>query len=445
MNLEKRLSDIVGAKQVSTDPAELISYGQDWTRFYEPAPCAVVFPVEVAEVQEIVRLALRENIALVPSGGRTGLSGGACATSGELVVSFDRMNAIGPFSPEDRSVQVQPGVVTANLQAFAARQDLFYPVDFASSGSSQLGGNIATNAGGIRVIRYGLTRQWVSGLRVVTGTGELLELNRGLTKNATGYDLRHLFVGSEGTLGFIVEASMQLTEPPASSRVMLLAVTGMAGCLAILNRFRAVLTLNAFEFFSENALGHVTSHRGLSRPFSRPAPFYVLVEYEESDAAMLAFDQCVADGTAVDGVLAASERQNAELWQLREGISESITPRTPFKNDISVRISQVPAFLERIDQAVAAGYPGFEVVWFGHIGDGNLHLNILRPEEQAPDVFLRECEQLNQQVLEIVGEFGGSVSAEHGVGLLKKDYLGYSRSPPEIESMHAIKRVFDPA
>ena len=208
------LTKILVPKDIATDSDTLSNYGKDWTRVYQPNPLAIVFPRDTDQVQSLVKIANEQGFGLVPSGGRTGLSGGAMSTNQEVVVSFDKMNHIGEFNAVDRSVVCQAGVITEQLQEFAAQQGLFYPVDFASSGSSQIGGNIATNAGGIKVIRYGLTRDWVAGLKVVTGKGDILELNNGLVKNATGYDLRHLFIGSEGTLGFITEATIRLMRPP---------------------------------------------------------------------------------------------------------------------------------------------------------------------------------------------------------------------------------------
>ena len=241
-----RLIEIVGEENVSNKESDLVTYGLDWTRFFEPDPIAVVFVRTTEQVIQLVQFARKEGVGLVPSGGRTGLSGGACAIDREVVVSFEKMNQVLEFSSADASVTVQAGVITANLQAFAQEKGLHYPVDFASSGSSQVGGNIATNAGGIRVLRYGMTRQQVSGLKVVTGAGELLELNKGLTKNNTGYDLRHLFIGSEGTLGFVVEATFQLAATPEKATVMLLAMNRMEDCLEILTAFREHITLNAF-------------------------------------------------------------------------------------------------------------------------------------------------------------------------------------------------------
>jgi len=449
MNIESHLFNIVGDRFVTTESADLETYGLDWTRFYTPAASAIVFPQSTEQVQQLVELARKEEIRLVPSGGRTGLSGGACATDGEIVVSFDRMNQITGFNASDSSVTVQPGVVTAALQDFAAENGLYYPVDFASSGSSQIGGNIATNAGGIRVIRYGMTRDWVSGLKVVTGTGELLDLNRGLVKNNTGYDLRHLFIGSEGTLGFIVEATMQLTQPPLDASVVLLAVPAMEHCLGILDRFRGKVTLNAFEFFSDLAVNHVVNANDMAKPFVKPSPFYVLLEFEHThddsmDCVLEAYEDCIASGIATDAVVSSSQQQNLDLWQYRERISEAITPLTPYKNDISVRVGRTPEFLAAIDAVITRHHPDFEVLWYGHIGDGNLHLNILRPESWSISDFKNACDDMNDFILEVVRNFDGSISAEHGVGLLKKNHLPFTRSATEIEALQSIKRTFDP-
>ena len=368
------------------------------------------------------------------------------ASHGEVVVSFDRMNRILGFEPADRLVRCQAGVLTQALQAFAEEQDLSYPVDFASAGSSQIGGNVATNAGGIKVIRYGMTRDWVAGLTVVTGTGDVLKLNRGLVKNATGYDLRHLFIGSEGTLGFIVEAELRLTDPPAPSRVMVLGLDRFADVLKVLPAFQARLRLSAFEFFSSLALRKVVAHRGLSAPLGTPASFYALLEFDHADEAeaFAAFEAVVDRGWVTDGVISQSDAQAQALWALREGITESIAPYTPYKNDLAVRISDVPGFLSDVDRVVAENYPDWEICWFGHIGDGNLHLNVLKPPGLDMADFYARCHAISPKLFELVRERGGSISAEHGVGLLKRDFLGYSRSTVEIDVMRAVKAVLDP-
>ena len=289
------LQDLLGADQVLTDPDSLTTYGQDWTRAWEPRPAAIVLPRSVEDVVALVGLANQWRFPLVPSGGRTGLSGGAVAASGEVVVALDRMNRILAFDPVDRLVTCQAGVITGQLQEFALEQGLYYPVDFASAGSSQIGGNVSTNAGGIKVIRYGMTRNWVMGMKVVTGRGELLSLNLGLTKNNTGYDFRHLFVGAEGTLGLVVEVTVALASAPRDPTVMLLGVPHMEATMEVLKVFQQGMTLNAFEFFSEKALGHVLRDKQLPRPLQSVSPFYAIIEFENDghnslDMAMERFE-----------------------------------------------------------------------------------------------------------------------------------------------------------
>ncbi|MBK8962274.1 MAG: FAD-binding oxidoreductase [Candidatus Competibacteraceae bacterium] len=438
----------IEAAYVRADADTCLSYGRDWTRLYAPNLLAVVLPGSVEQVRQLVRYANERRLALVPSGGRTGLSGAAVARDGELVVSLERMNRILEFDPVDRSVTCQAGAITEAVQNFAREQGLYYPVDFASRGSSQIGGNIATNAGGIKVVRYGLTRDWVTGLKVVTGRGDLLDLNRGLIKNASGYDLRHLFVGSEGTLGIIVEATLKLTRPLREPSVMVLGVPDLNGIMAIYAALRATLDLSAFEFFSELALRHVLK-KGLQRPFDTATPYYVLTEFENpngrhTDTALALFEQCAGQGWLVDGAISQSEQQAKELWRLREDISEAISEHQPYKNDIAVRISRVPALLEEIDALLARQYPDFEVLWYGHIGDGNLHINILKPTAMETALFAKKCGAVSEHLFAALQRHGGSISAEHGVGLTKKPYLHYTRDATELSYLRALKQVFDP-
>ncbi|APU32409.1 FAD-linked oxidase [Ectopseudomonas alcaliphila JAB1] len=445
----EELKTLVEPGKVLTDADSLETYGKDWTKHFAPAPSAIVFPKTTEQVQAIVRWANAHKIALVPSGGRTGLSAAAVAANGEVVVAFDYMNQILSFNEYDRAAVCQPGVVTKQLQLFAEEKGLYYPVDFASSGSSQIGGNIGTNAGGIKVIRYGMTRNWVAGLKVVTGTGELLELNKDLIKNATGYDLRQLFIGAEGTLGFVVEATMRLDRAPKNLTAMVLGTADFDSIMPVLHAFQSKLDLTAFEFFSDKALAKVLGRGDVPAPFESECPFYALLEFEASteevaNQALETFEYCVEQGWVVDGVMSQSEQQLQNLWKLREYISETISHWTPYKNDISVTVSQVPAFLKDIDAIVEANYPDFEVVWFGHIGDGNLHLNILKPDNLSKDEFFAKCAVVNKWVFETVQKYNGSISAEHGVGMTKRDYLHYSRSEAEIACMKAVKAVFDP-
>ncbi|OHC11648.1 MAG: FAD-linked oxidase [Pseudomonadales bacterium GWC1_66_9] len=443
------LKTLVEPGKVLTDADSLNAYGKDWTKHFAPAPLAIAFPKSIEQVQAIVRWANERKVALVPSGGRTGLSAAAVAAHGEVVVAFDYMNRILQFNEIDRTVVCEPGVVTRQLQDFAADKGLYYPVDFASAGSSQIGGNIGTNAGGIKVIRYGMTRNWVAGLKVVTGKGDLLELNRDLVKNATGYDLRQLFIGAEGTLGFVVEATMRLDRAPTNLTAMVLGTPDLDAIMPVLHAFQDKIDLTAFEFFSDKALAKVLARGDVPAPFETDCPFYALLEFEAStderaDQALATFEHCVEQGWVLDGVMSQSEQQLQNLWKLREYISETISHWTPYKNDVSVTIGKVPAFLKEIDAIVGEHYPDFEIVWFGHIGDGNLHLNILKPDAMDKDEFFAKCATVNKWVFETVEKYNGSISAEHGVGMTKRDYLGYSRSEAEIAYMKAVKAVFDP-
>jgi len=447
--LIEELTNLVDSGKLLTDADSLASHGIDWTKHFAPAPMAIAFPRSIEQVQAIVRWANERKVALVPSGGRTGLSAAAVAANGEVVVSFDYMNRVLGFNEMDRTVVCEPGVVTEQLQQFAEEQGLYYPVDFASAGSSQLGGNIGTNAGGIKVIRYGMTRDWVAGLKVVTGKGELLELNKDLIKNATGYDLRQLFIGAEGTLGFVVEATMRLTRAPKNLTAMVLGAADFDSIMPVLHAFQKELDLTAFEFFSDKAMAKVLARGDVPAPFDTECPFYALLEFEAAsdevmEQALAVFEHCMEEGWVLDGVMSQSEQQLENLWKLREYISETIAHWTPYKNDISVTVGKVPAFLRDIDEIVAKNYPDFEVVWFGHIGDGNLHLNILKPEAMDKDEFFAKCATVNQWVFETVQKYNGSISAEHGVGMTKRDYLHYSRSAEEIAVMKAVKAVFDP-
>ncbi len=447
--LESQLKAIVGDDKVKTDADSLETFGKDWTKIYPPNPSAIVFPKTTEQVQAIVKFANEHQVSLVPSGGRTGLSAGAVAANGEVVVAFDYMNSISGFNAMDKTVRCGAGVITEQLQNYAEEQGLFYPVDFASAGSSQIGGNIGTNAGGIKVIRYGMTRDWVAGLTVVTGKGDILELNKDLVKNNTGYDMRQLFIGGEGTLGFVTEATMRLTRPAKNLTVLVLGVPEFEAIMSVLNTFQTNIDLTAFEFFSDKAMRKVVARGDVPVPFETEAEYYALLEFEAEteghiDQAMELFEKCMEEGWVLDGVMSQSETQAQNLWRLREDISETIAEWTPYKNDISVVVSKVPPFLNEIEEVVKREYPDFEIIWFGHIGDGNLHLNILKPDDLAKEIFFEQCAKVSTWVFEIVEKYKGSVSAEHGVGMTKKPYLEYTRSAAEIGYMRAVKAVFDP-
>ncbi len=437
----------------SIDAADREAYGRDWTRVHRPDPCAVAFPKNTSEVAEVLRLARAHGVSVVPSGGRTGLAGGAVAARGELVLSLDRLRTLGPVDPVARTVRVGAGAVTAEVHQHCAPHGLTWPVDFASSGSSQVGGNIATNAGGVRVVRYGLTRQWVLGLEVVLATGEVLELNGALEKNNTGVDLRQLFIGSEGTLGVITAATLKLCPVPVATQVALLAVADLPTTLAVFGHARAEpgLSLLAFEYFTDACLGVVLEESGASSPFAERHPAYLLVEIEPGPAAQLEevterwLGRLLEEGLVFDGVLSGSASQAGQLWSYRERISESLSKKGFLhKNDVALPVSGLASFTGTLERVLAERYPDFGVYLFGHVGDGNLHVNIMKPEPMDRSAFLDRVHETDALLFSLLREHKGSVSAEHGIGLLKKAALPFSRSPAELALLQAVKRAFDP-
>ncbi len=445
MNID-RLKEFVS---VSTDAQDFQKYGKDWSMNFSADPSAIVFPENQADVVKIVEWANETKTALVPSGGRTGLSSAATASNKEVVVSFEKMNKIIAFDETDQMVRVEPGVITEDLHKFVEEKGYFFPIDLAAKGSCHIGGNVATNAGGLRVLRYGMMRNWVSGLTVVTGAGQVLHLNKSLVKNATGFDLKNLFVGSEGTLGFITEVELKVARPPEETTVLVLGLEKMGHVIDVYRHFKNNTELSACEVFSEFALQKVTEMHDLQRPFESEAPFYLLLEVEHptgdySEVLAPLFEHCFEKGWIHDGVISQSPQQAQNLWNLREFVSESLSPMSPYRNDVSVRTPNIPAFTEEIEQAYRKEYPDFGVAWFGHIGDGNLHIDILKPEGMDKAEFIKKCKASDQTLFSVVAKYDGSISAEHGVGLLKKDYLHYSRSAAEIEIMKGIKKVFDP-
>lgn len=445
----KDLESVFPIEQILTDSESCKYYGKDWTTYFDIHASAILFPKTTLEVQTIVKWAIQHHIALVPSGGRTGLSGGACATQGEVVVSFEKMNQIIEFNEVESSVTCQAGLVTEALQQFAQTKQLYYPVDFAARGSSMIGGNIATNAGGIKVVKWGLTRDWVAGLKVVTGSGDILEFNKSLVKNATGLDFRHLFIGSEGILGFITECTIKLIPPPKDLKVLVMAIADLSSVMKIFSLFNKKTELVAYEMFSQKAVNHVMKHNNLPPPTGIQSDYYVIAEIEvisdSSEENLLSvFEEGTEKGWILDGTISQSDMQAKSLWRYREGISESIAPHSPYKNDVSVAISKVPEFIQNLDQVLNCNYPHWEVVWFGHIGDGNLHINILKPQGLAKEEFVSECRKVDEIIFKSIQNLQGSISAEHGVGLTKKSFLSYSRNPVEIEAMKQIKKIFDP-
>lgn len=433
---------------LTREPDELAEYGRDWTRVHAPAPSAIALPRTTDEVARFMKLCSRESIAVVPSGGRTGLAGGAVAKNGEVVLSLSRMRRMDPVDLLGSTVRVQAGAITEAVHQHCEPHGLTWPVDFASKGSSHVGGNIATNAGGVKVIRYGLTRQWVLGLQVVTAQGDVLELNGALEKNNTGMDLRQLFIGSEGILGIVTEAVLKLTRLPERQSVLLFAVTDIAAVLALFrDARRAPFTLAAYEFFTERCLKRVQKHRKVRSPFEAQHPYFVLVEIENADDEALEtwVSSLFERELILDGTLAQNSSQAAELWSLREGISESLSATgVPHKNDIALPVAALEAFCAELESVFQANYPDWEIALFGHIGDGNLHVNVMKPDALDKAEFLKRTSEADHTMFKLVKKHQGSISAEHGIGLLKKPYLGYSRSPEELAMLRSIKRALDP-
>jgi len=439
---------------ISRTPQDLENYGKDWTKVFPPKPSAIVFPRTTDEVVRFVKLCFENNIAIVPSGGRTGLSGGAVATHGEVVMSFVRMNKMGEVDTLSHTLKVQAGAVTEAVHLHTATHGLTWPVDFASKGSSHVGGNIATNAGGVKVIHYGMTRNWVLGLQVVTMQGEVLELNGALEKNNTGIDLRQLFIGSEGTLGIITEATLKLTRLPGQLDVFFFAVKDMSTVFKLFHEARrGPFQLMAFETLTDNCMQVVTKHRGIPSPFKNieGADAYVLMEVERplSPDAQAVLDAWLAGlfekDFVIDGTLAQSPREAKELWSLREGVAEALYAKGFLhKNDIAVPVSELEGFIHEMNVMFEKSHPDLGVYYFGHIGDGNLHVNTMKPDAMDKEAFLKRVHHADDDLFKIVQKYKGSISAEHGIGLLKKEALKFSRSPSEMILFRQMKKIFDP-
>jgi FAD/FMN-containing dehydrogenase len=448
----------LGADAVRTEPDDLAEYGRDRCRGpWSVAASVIALPRTVAQVQAVVRHCAAAGTPIVPSGGRTGLAGGATASRGEVVLSLERMHAILEVDPAARILRCEAGATVGAVQDAAHAHGLLYPVDFAAKGSAQIGGSIATNAGGVKVLRYGTTRSWVSGLRVVVASGDVLDIGGALVKDNTGYDLRQLFIGAEGTLGIVVEATMRLTSPPLGSVVALAAVPNDAAILRLLDRLQRGAVLQAFECLEHGCLAHVLAHRGRAAqgPFQRPSALYVLVEVETATAGeaglALAHDELVdrlgaaqEAGDIDDAIVAATAQQARDLWALREDISESLHRHRPHKNDVALPVATVPEFLQRWRELVARAVPEAEALAFGHVGDGNLHLNLLPPADADATAFTQRCIAYDEDVYALVEALHGSISAEHGIGLLKRAHLHHSRGPGELAMMRAIKQALDP-
>jgi FAD/FMN-containing dehydrogenase len=446
------LKAIVGDKYVKTEAADLQTYGRDWTKAHEPKPCAIVFPSTTEEVSKILAYCNKNNIKVVPSGGRTGLAAGAVAANNELVISMDRFNKIEHVDTIGLTVSVEAGVKTQAVQEAALEKGLFFGLDLASKGSCQVGGNIATNAGGTKLIRYGGMREQVLGLEVVLASGEVLDMNSSLRKNNSGYELKQLFIASEGTLGIITRATLRLLPKPQDLQLTCMSVSTFQNIPRILSLCNQMgVTLTAFEFFTKDALDIVLRYqKHLKNPFEQIANFYVIVEIERGPKGsenMLEplLEKALELDLIQDGVISSSSTEFKELWGLRENISESISQYGHVrKNDISLPIDRLDDFVNDIEKILKISPKEIQLILFGHIGDGNLHINYVAPKTLEKDTFNKLSYDVERKIFGLLPSYKGSVSAEHGIGLTKKHDLASTRTKGEIDIMRQIKKVLDP-
>jgi FAD/FMN-containing dehydrogenase len=456
MTLLDDLRAAVGPSQVLTE-GDLSAYELDWRKRYRGKALAVVRPGNTAEVAAVVRACARHGVSLVPQGGNTGLVGASVPDDSgrQVLLSTQRLQRIREIDTANLTMTVEAGCVLQTVQEAAAAQDLLFPLSLAAEGSCTIGGNLATNAGGTQVLRYGNARELCLGLEVVTADGEIWDGLSGLRKDNTGYDLRDLYIGSEGTLGLITAATLRLYPRPAARMTALAALPSMDAAVALLQRAQARLaaSLTGFEVMNQFSLDLVRKHfPQLPQPLP-PSPWTVLMEASdhESEAHARALfeallEQAFEDGVITDAAVAESLEQSKALWHLRESIPLAQAEEgLNIKHDISVPVSRIPAFVASTDAALEAHLPGVRLVDFGHLGDGNLHYNVQAPAGVPGASFLAEHEaSVNRIVYDAVMAHGGSISAEHGVGVLKREELAQRKSPVALGLMRSIKQALDP-
>ena len=454
--LIERLGGLVGAAHVVTDANEMAPYLGDWRGRYHGAARCIVRPGTAEEVAAVVRACLAVGVPVVPQGGNTSHCGASVPdTSGAAVlVSLSRLNRIREVDIANNTMTVEAGCVLQTIQQAARAAGRLFPLSLAAEGSCQIGGNLSTNAGGVQVLRYGNARELALGLEVVLPSGEIWNGLRGLRKDNTGYDLKQLFIGAEGTLGIITAAVIKLFPLPSATATAWLSVESPSAAVRLFGELQAAFgaALTACELISDVSLGMVLKHIRGAQPPLPGSQWYLLIELsgtgEEADlrSACEAFLATALENAWIgDAVLAQSGEQAANLWDLRERISEAQKIEGfSIKHDISVPVSRIGEFIERADAALQAAYPGIRIVAFGHVGDGNLHYNQSKPEAGENAEFMAAQPEVNRIVHDIVDALGGSISAEHGIGQLKRGELAHYKSAVEMEMMRAIKRTFDP-
>ncbi|XXF08695.1 FAD-binding oxidoreductase [Pseudomonas sp. D2-3] len=456
--LLQALEQVVGEAGLVRDEQRLQSYLSDWRNAYRGRAALVVRPASTEQVAAVVRLCSAAGVTLVPQGGNTGLCGGSIPDDSgtQVVLSLTRMTQIRDVDAGNETITVEAGVLLQRLQEVAAEVGRLFPLSLGAEGSCTVGGNLATNAGGTAVLRYGNMRDLTLGLEVVLPDGRIWNGLRGLRKDNTGYDLKHLFIGSEGTLGVITAAVLKLYPAVRSRTTAWVALPSPQAAVDLIGRMRTLCgdRLTGFELMSRQSVEFVLSHvAGCNDPFAEAHPWYVLIELSDTlvDAPLAemlenglgaAFEQ----GEALDAVVAGNETQVAALWKMREGISEAQNHEGPsLKHDISVPVSSIPAFIEAADQQLQAAFPGVRIVAYGHVGDGNLHYNISKPvgSEDAP--FKAQAEAIMHVIYDVTPAFAGSISAEHGLGQAKREAARRYKDPLELELMRSLKRTLDPA
>ena len=446
------------AGRLLTDPADTAPFLTDWRRKWTGRALAVAQPDSTADVAAVLRWCHERRVAVVPQGGNTGLSGGATPDAGgrAIVLSTARLNRVRAVDPVGMTLTCEAGVTLQQVQEAAAAAGRLFPLSLAAQGTCTIGGNLATNAGGVQVLRYGNARALCLGLEVVTATGAVWDGMRALRKDNTGYDLRDLFIGSEGTLGVITAAVLQLSPRPAAQVAAFVAVPSPAAALSLLSRAQQRLgpALTAFELVSDTCLGLVERHVSAARrPLAEASPWYVLMELSDARGeaeAVESFESvleaALEQGDATDAAVSASVAQFRSLWALREDISEAQGAEGPtIKHDIALPIVRIPEFIAATDASLARHFPGLRQVVFGHLGDGNLHYNLSPPAGGMERAAFAALEApVNRLVHDAVHAHGGSISAEHGLGLLRRDESARYKSAVELQLMRAIKQALDP-
>ncbi|MBS0448400.1 MAG: FAD-binding oxidoreductase [Proteobacteria bacterium] len=456
MNLVDRLRDTVGASHVLTD-GDLSAYQIDWRKRFRGRALAVVRPATTAEVAGIVHLCAEHATSIVTQGGNTGLVGGSVpdATGSQVLLNLGRMNKVRAIDSANQTLTVEAGCILQSVQETAAQHGLLFPLSLAAEGSCTIGGNLGTNAGGTQVLRYGNARELCLGIEVVTADGEVWDGLSGLRKDNTGYDLRDLYIGSEGTLGIITAATLKLYARPAAVSTALAAVPTLAAAVDLLDLARARLgpALTGFEVMGRHALDLVRKHcPQLQQPLA-PTAWTVLLEQSDAESEAHArtvfealLETALERGIVGDAAVATSLEQSNAMWHLREAIPLAQADEGPnIKHDIALPVSAVPAFVAEADAALLAAFPGSQLVNFGHLGDGNLHYNLQGPPGVEARAFLDAGEaRANRIVYDLVGRHGGSISAEHGIGVLKRAELAERKSPVALKLMRAVKAALDP-